>query len=392
MKKRFILVFVFFVLAFHMARPQLFAAINPQSYYVSSCEGGDRSGSSFDNASLYTDKNIWKKIQDSLQRSNVHVYLAKGLYSQHPLVLENIGNKEHQLLISGQSEKEVIFNAPVGTMIKFKGCKNIIVENLAFTGPIKGYGLVITSTDDGQSSKNIIVKNCHWYDLPKLYYGCFGAHNSSDNIVVRDCTFVRAGTDNHHHFIYNANNVTNMIVFDCHFQDSTGTYVRFRNGCENSQVLNCSFISTGKFTNYKPLYEVFIGIPNFNDVNPGDEQFGTNLIVANNSFVFTSNPSAHRVGVRFWNCGYDYPGTNYLMTKDEGSILEGNDIAKKKMLLLDNCKLDFDRIIIRDNKWKNENRKVQYSSIARFGAINKGWEGDADITDIVEMANSTPAK
>jgi hypothetical protein len=35
---------------------------------------------------------------------------------------------------------------------------------------------------------------------------------------------------------------------------------------------------------------------------------------------------------------------------------------------------------------------VQFSSTARFGAKDKGWQGDADITDVAEMTNSALVK
>ena len=69
------------------------------------------------------------------------------------------------------------------------------------------------------------------------------------------------------------------------------------------------------------------------------------------------------------------------MTAREGAILSGNNALAKRKLLKKNCGIDFDQGVIKGNKWENEVWKVQFTSIADYGAKSKGWTGYVDITD-----------
>jgi lysophospholipase L1-like esterase len=352
--------------------------------YLSPVEAGNGTGTNSENAFSYTDENIWNKVNQLLESNDVTVYLTKGHYSTKPLEMVKVGNAKHKLVISGE-KKGVIMDAPVKFMITLKECKNITINNFNFTGSTKGYCFVITN-----HSENIDVQNCKWNDLPELYYGCVGVHNGSQDITFRNCIFKNAGKDGHHHFFYIANDANYVSILDCYLEDSAGSYIRFRNHSDYGRVSRNTFVSTGKGKNYDPNREVFVALENFTDVNPGDEWFGTNYIITNNTFKFTKIPadisdkdSAIRIGLRIRNDGFNYPGKNYLMTAEEGAILTGNKAILKKQLLLKNYGIDFNKIYLRNNVWKNEKWKMGFTSLASFGAKSKGWTGNADISDIL---------
>ncbi|MFI4910892.1 MAG: GDSL-type esterase/lipase family protein [Sedimentisphaeraceae bacterium JB056] len=389
MKVKLVLFLMFFTFAFGNTDQ---ASVK---IYLSPAAQGKATGVSVQDAAVYYDSAVWQKVNKMLTSQEVSVILLDGQYNTKQLKLVNIGsNDKKRLTIMGESPDKVVLNAPTATMMSLRGCENITVENLNFTGDISGYGLAITKDSDGNPCKNIEIRACNWYDLPNLYYGCTGASFGSYDITFIKCSFKRAGQDSHHHFIYNAYDAHYVNVIDCHFEDCTGSYVRYRSHSDYGTVTGNTFISTGDYPNYDPNIEVFIAVEHFADVDPGDERFGTHYAFANNSFTFTPAPTedAIRTGIRFRHAGFDYPGLNCLMTAPEGKILESNNGEIKKKLLLRNCGLDFDKISVINNQWKNEKWKLHFSSFASFGATSKGWEGDVDISEVIKVKPEKASK
>ncbi len=380
--------------------------LNCPNIYLSPKGLGVADGSSHENAADYTNKDVWNKVNELLRKSPVTVWLTDGKYSEKTLQLTEIGNEKNTLTIKGESSDGVIFNAPVSYLISLKGCQNIIIENLNFTGNATGYALKITKNYNKKkyprcsalkyspltASRYITIKHCNWYDMPKLYYGAAGAHYGSHHITFINCIFKRIGLNTHCHMLYNAYDADYIRVIDCYFEDCSGSYVRFRDGCDYEIVRGCKFVSTGKYIHYNPKAEVFIEIPVFIDVNPGDEYFGNNFIITNNTFIFTPNPSAIRCGIRYHHSGFDSPNRHYILTAQEGAILEGNNPIAKKKLLKKNFGIDLDTVIVRNNIWKNENCKMLLTSWIGYGAKSKGWHKDKtkkiDLTDVMLLCNS----
>lgn len=361
---------------------------NAKCIYVAPAESGDGSGVSPKNAAQYTNQKIWQQVNELLKNDELTVCFVDGHYSTKKLALTGIGNDKHKLTIKGSSRTGVVLDAPVGTMMSIDGCKNLVLENLNFTGPTKGYCLRITKDKKGNPSRNIEINKCSWYDLTDLYYGCVGVHSGSNHVTLNNCTFKRAGMDSHCHMIYNAYKADYVNVFNCHFEDCSGAYVRYRDKSDYGVISGNTFVSTGTYKNYNPQYEVFIGIPNFNDVDPGDEQFGTHYMITKNTFKFTPKPDAFRTGIRFHHSGFNYPGYKYLMNAEQGKILESDDSLAKMKLLQDNCGLNFDYILIKDNVWQSENWKMQFTSKAMFGAESKGWNDSVDISGIIKYSGA----
>lgn len=362
----------------------LFALRSPPDtdLYVAPFALGNGSGADADNAAAFTNQSFWSNVQDALASDPVTVSLLDGNYGSK-LALDSLGNARNALILSGGSPTGVVFNASRRTLFSLRGCQNILLENLNFTGPGIGYALKITKEDGGTVSRNITVRNCNWYDMGDIYYGACGVHYGSHHVRFENCTFKRIGFDGHAHMMYHSYNADHISAINCHFEDCSGAYVRFRDRSDYGVVSGCTFVSTRTYANKHAAQEIFIEIPVFNNVDPGDETFGHDFAFTNNTFLFHATEPSIRYGIRYIHVGYDPPGMNYLMTAAEGTILEGSDAAAKKTLLKNNCGIDFDQIDISGNTWSNENHRISFASYADFGAASKGWDGEVDISDIV---------
>ncbi len=350
--------------------------------YVAPVALGNGSGADAANAAVFTSQSFWSNVQDALVSAPVTVTLLDGNYSAK-LALDLLGNAQNTLTLSGESSAGVVFNASRRTLFSLRGCQNMILENLNFTGPGIGYAFKITKEDGGTVSSNIIVRNCNWYDMEQIYYGACGVHYGSHHVTFENCTFKRIGFDGHAHMMYHSYNADYVSAINCRFEDCAGAYVRFRDRTDYGVVSNCTFVSTRTYVNKSSSQEIFVEIPVFNNVNPGDETFGHDFTFSNNAFLFHGTEPSIRYGIRYIHVGYDPPGMNYLMTAAEGAVLEGSDAAAKKSLLKNNCGIDFDGIVIEGNTWSNETRRISFSSAAEWGAESKGWDSEADISDIV---------
>ena len=351
-------------------------------FYVAPSALGDGWGADAGNAAAYTDTAFWGRVQNTLASGPVTVLFLDGNYSS-ALSLGLIGNVDNTLTLAGMSSNGVVFDAPGTILFELKGCQNMLLEQLNFTGAGTGYAFRITKEDGGTVSSNITVRNCDWYDMEDIYYGASGVHYGSHHVRFENCTFRRIGFDGHAHMMYHSYNADHVAAINCHFEDCSGVYVRFRAGSDYAVVSGCTFATTQTYPNRSSISEIFVEFPVFNDVDPGDEYFALDPVVTNNTFLFHGSEPPNRYGIRFLHSGYDPPGMNHLMTAAEGAVLEGSDAAAKKNLLKNNCGIDFDEIVIDGNTWSNETRRILFSSAAAYGATSKGWDSEADISDVV---------
>lgn len=358
--------------------------------YAAPSARGNGSGTDAGNAAAYTDETFWSRVQHMLGSAPVRVSLRDGNY-RDTLDLTLMGNPDNTLLLSGESPSGVVFDGTNATFFSLGGCRNMILENLNFTGSGAGikYAFRVTQAADGTPSQNIAIRNCTWRDMEGIVYGATGVAYGSHDVVYKNCTFERIGRNTASHMIYNAYNATHVSVINCRFEDCAGSYVRFRAASDYGVVSNCTFVSTQTYANRSPAWEVFLDFPLFNDVDPGDETFALYATITNNTFQFSSASPTNRIAIRFYQQGYDPPGWNYLMTPSEGAVLEGSDSAAKKALLKTNCGIDFDEMTIGGNHWQNETARIMFGSCAGYGATSKGWEGYADISGIV-FASGAP--
>ncbi len=344
---------------------------------------GNGSGADESNAAAYTDSAFWSRVQGALESNPIAVTLLDGNYTNR-FDLSLIGDAENSLVLSGENSTGTVFCGEVSSIFSLYGCQNMVLENLNFTGSSTNVGYAFrVSTTAGIPSHDIVVRNCDWYDMPGIGYGASGVHYGSHHVTFENCTFKRIGYDSHAHMMYNAYNATNVSVIGCYFEDCSGSYVRFRAASNHGVVSNCTFVSTQTYVNKHPSREVFVDIPTFNDVDPGDETFALYASITGNSFQFNFASPSDRNGIRFYHSGFDPPGWHYLMTSSEGFTLKYGSSTDKANLLRNNCGIDFNEMLIHGNTWQSETDRIVFASYAGYGATSKGWTGYVNVSDIV---------
>lgn len=360
--------------------------------YVSTAPIGTGSGLDKGNAADFLDDSFWNKVNTFLQKDAVEVIFLKGNYSKaytkKPFTLKGMGNDKNQLTISG-IRGETIFEAIVlsdsdvqkGVMFDIVNSSNILVRNFSFTGDGKlGYGLRITSTKGGLT-RNITISDCTWTDMRGIVYGATGVHQKGTQYVTyKNCTFKRVGIDSHSHHIYNAYNPSHIYVLDSHFEDCTGDYVRFRDSTDYCVVTGSTFLRNRDFPPYP-----FISMPNFNKTRA--ESFASNYAFIDNDFR-NNGDNLITNAIVLHHYGFDRPGYNYLLTKEEGLILSEGLAADKKRVLNTNFGIEPERIRVDNNRFSEKiKNKVAVGSFARYGAVSKGWEGFGDIYETIKVSS-----
>ena len=111
--------------------------------YVTSADQGNADGLRREDATLYTGAAFWEKVNVLLEEGPVTVNFADGLYASE-LSLSCIGNDRNTVTLKGQSPGGVVFDGQASVLFELKGCQNMIVESLNFTGAAPGYAFKIT--------------------------------------------------------------------------------------------------------------------------------------------------------------------------------------------------------------------------------------------------------
>ncbi len=350
-------------------------------FFAAPAASGTGDGSSPENAARWNDQALWERTRVAVKKDAVTVRLAAGSYvvSKQPnapatgnLDVTGLGDESHPMTISGAADfATVIRRNPADpdrheeacrtALAVFRKCRNLTIENLFFTGPGEiGYAMQIRESSD------ILIRKCAFVDMPGVYYGATGAALGGRNIVWDQCRFDNIGYTSHAHHIYNAYKVRDITIRNCTFRDSYGDYVRFRDQCEPARVENCTFESTGRFTGYP-----FISIPLFN-YKPGMERpeyFGTDLTVTNCRF---SSPD-RKIDVRqsalmFHHSGYNPPGRQHLIDRDEAEKLEKMSIPEEKKWFLDHTDIDFAKVHLRGNTYTGIPAVAYYECLPKYGA------------------------
>lgn len=352
------------------------SSAEPIIKYVSFQKQGSGSGENEQNAADFLSDNFWEGVQAKLQNRPVTVRFLPGeytrAYTEKRLELRDFGHEENRLTIEGNQSIFVV--SPNGEeqayLFNIVDAQNITIRNLQFTGDGRlGYALRIASSPDGKST-NILIENCTWTDMRGIIYGATGVHSrNSSYVTYRNCTFKRIGIDSHSHHMYHAYSPSHIYVYDSHFEDCTGDYVRFRDQIEHGYVSGSTFIRNNDF----PVYP-FISVPLFS--RNRREYFGTNYSFTNNSFTNA------RYAIAFHHYGYSPDDVNYLLTAEEGKILESGDPLAKKNLLKKNFGIDTDKITITGNQYTNiTDGEVAMGSFNLYGAESNGWRGWGIITE-----------
>ncbi len=394
----------------------LASASQVQEFYVAPELKGNGKGGDTENAAYFGNQQFWARVQSSLVKGPVTVNFLPGEYiigmepkqgepilgvipnifsvkTRDPLKLSNMGHNEHQLILQGMDEKGTVFmsdpDEPLQEnksfqLFNFKG-KNTIIRNLHFTGAqYMGYVTRI-------NGENILVENCSWIDLPRTYYGATGTvYDTTQYVIYKDCVFIRVGLDSHAHMSYNAYGSKHIYFINCYFEDCSGDYVRYRDKCDYGIVYGCTFKSTGT---YVGANRAFISVPLFNDDDPEKnnpkanyEYFGTNFLIANNTFIYPDDYSGgQRRVLQFLHHGFDPPGRNYLLTTDEFLFLLQGSVEEKRTFMKDRLGLNWETIHFFNNEFKgwNNDGAILYESRPKYGATSRGWEGYLFITETV---------
>lgn len=361
--------------------------------YVAPNSLGNGSGGSEADAADFLDDTFWAGVNSDLNTNSVEVKFLAGTYSraftEKSLILKNMGDPDNRLLLSGN--ENVRFTAPGGypdktQMIRVEGCQNLVISNFHFTGDGRiGYVLrVITTASSTMPNKNIVIEDCTWKHMNGVIYGATGCYGTeTSHVTYKNCEFARVGIDSHSHHMYHAHGPSHIKIIDCHFEDCTGDYVRFRDRCDYNLVNNCTFVRNQGYRNTP-----FIGIPLFNNVNPGDEFFATNYSFSGNQF---NNKNTQRTtnAINFLHWGFSPKEYKYLLTEDEGEILTGGSVEERTNLLNNNFGLDMTKIRIANNSYAGVTNNVALVSEARYEATSLGWEGTVNITNLPN-SSSTP--
>lgn len=356
--------------------------------YVSPVSKGKGNGESINDAADFLDPHFWKLVEIGLVNKPCEVKFLAGDYSkayiEDGLILNGIGNEINKLILTGNDN--VIFSLPEGysdkrDVIRLNNCQNIHLRDLHFTGDGRTeYALRITGTD----SKKILIENCSWVDMKGIIYGATGAHQGASNINYRDCIFKRIGFNAGSHMMYHSYGASYIGVFNCHFEDCMGDYVRFRARTDFGIVKESTFIR-----NYNYPDVIFVAIPCFNDVDPGDEWFGTNFSFTSNKFENKGSSSTTNP-ISFYHQGYSPKQFNYLLTKTEGELLINGTTTEKNRILKNNFGLDVNKIRTSNNKFSsNILRCITIRSFAAYGATSLGWTGTAEITELINTTKSS---
>jgi Concanavalin A-like lectin/glucanases superfamily len=354
--------------------------------HVAPVARGSGDGTSAADAAGYLDPGFWAGVKSSLGTSPTTVRFLDGQYNSEGLVLEQLGHPANRLTLQGATPNGAVLNAPTGVMLQFNGVQNTTVRNLHFTGAITNYAFHIQGSSSAPSH-GISIEECSWTDLTTLRYGALGTtYSNVHDITVKDNTFIRVGADAGAHMMYNAYGSYNLYLYNNYFEDCPGDYIRFRgNMTDFGEVIGNTFVSTSSVYN-RP----FVAVPLFNDVDPGDENFGTNFLIQDNHFEYRASGGPRRDAIAFYHQGYDPAGYNNLMTAAEGAILTNGSAQEKKQLLLANTGINGDRVHVFDNTFVNEANRLTFGSFASYGSVSKGWDGWADIYDVVQHQAPVP--
>ncbi|TZF81431.1 hypothetical protein FW774_17865 [Pedobacter sp. BS3] len=325
---------------------------------------------------------FWTNVQSSLQTGPVDVVFANGTYTRTSTVsLGSIGHNTNLLTLKAAGTAGgAVFNGSVAKIFAFTNCKNILMHGLKFTGDVTDYAVTFSN------SPNITIDSCYFVDLQSAYYGALGVHYSgSDNVIVKHCTFTRVGVDSHSHMVYGAYGVTRLKLVKNTFTDCSGSFVRFRGDISTEGVVyENTFKSNGTYAG--GVNPIFIEIPVFNDVNPGDERFGTSFMITKNIFNFsTSGDQSTRYNVVFHHSGYNPTGRTHLISATDAATLNSGTVTQKRAIMSSDLGLDGDEIRFSGNTNTNVQYNVLYRCQGGYGAVAP-WTGIASIGTAVTTA------
>jgi len=325
---------------------------------------------------------FWSNIQTMLQTNNVDVVFADGTYNvSSTIALSNIGSATKKLQLKANTIGAAVFTGSIAKLMSLNNCQNILIHRLKFTGAVSEYALVI------QRSPNITVAYCRFENMPNLYYGALGAHYpTSNNIVIRQNQFSNVGIGSTAHMIYGAFGVKRLKVIENTFTDCSGSFIRFRgDNSTHGVVYGNTFNSTGNYMiNGTGVNPIFIEVPVFNDVNPGDETFGTSFMVTKNNFNYaTIGSQTTRFALAFHHSGFNPTGRTHLISAADAATLGTGTVAEKRAVMSSKLGLDGTKILYGANNNVNVANNVIYRCWSAYPNVVAPWTGVVDISSAI---------
>src|SRR5690606_8003600 len=264
------------------------AGIAQVSRFVAPNGVGKADGGTPKDAADFLDDKFWTNVQQALQKQSVTVNFADGdyqrAYTEKTFTLQDIGHPIHRLILEGTPQ--TIFAVPGGheykpLMVSIKDAVNITIRNFHFTGAGSVRYVLRVSSTPKKGTKNILIENCSWIDMPGVVAGAAGTlHETTSHITFKNCTFKRIGTKTGL-MIYNAHHSHHLRVIDSYFEDCPGDFVRFRDKVDYVLVSGSTFVRT----KLPRRLRAFISMPVFNRDEGRIETFGTHYAFVNNTFV-----------------------------------------------------------------------------------------------------------
>ena len=326
---------------------------------------------------------FWDNVQASLATGPVDVVFADGVYTRTSAV--NLSGRGHASNLLTLKTASTVGGASFtgnisSTLLTLSGCQNITLLRLKFTGDKPGYAVSIL---DGQ---DITIDNCLFTDMHTLTYGALGIHNTSNNVIVKNCTFSRIGTGAGAHMIYSANNNERLFIISNTFTDCSGAFLKFRNGTHRAVVYSNNFTSHGTYdTTAQPSgpNPPFIQVAAINDVNPGDEYIATKFVVTKNIFTFgTLGTQTNLKNFSFQVNGFSPADRNYWISSAQASTLGGGTVSERRAIMSSELGLIGDYIHYGGNTNTNGNTDYNVSYglwDGNFANCNPGWQGTVSI-------------
>lgn len=317
---------------------------------------------------------FWSNVQTALQSGPVDVIFAEGTYTRtSTLTLTNIGHSTNRLnLKTAAAGDYAVFNGSIAKLIGLTNCRNIYILRFKFTGNVTGYAMTISQSND------IHVAYSEFVDLPQVYYGALGVNTDSDNIFVKYNKFLRVGVGTTAHMVYGAYHVTRLKIVQNTFTDCSGSFVRFRGDVTTQGVVyDNTFKSNGTYNG--GANPIFIEVPVFNDVNPGDERFGTRFMITKNTFTYsTSGSQSTRYALVFHHSGYNPPDRTHLISASTASTLGSGTVTQRRSIMSSHFGLNGAEIRYGGNTITNVQNNVSYRCQGGYGAVAP-WTGVVSI-------------
>jgi autotransporter-associated beta strand protein len=382
--------------------------------YVAPAAAGAATGLSAASAAKYNSTAFWSAVKASLNTNSVKVIFLEGDYvmdtSADTLAISNLGNDSHTLTLEGEHPFGSVFTRTDAAqtndgpaMLHLMWTTNVVVRHLhwendtSLPGRLVQYGLAIDGISTGADTRNISVQGCSFVGLSWNIYGAMGFHHATTHGGrVTNCDFVRGGYNTGFHMIYNAYGPYDLSFENNHFEDCTGAYLRLRGGCHEVLVCSNTFVSTASAYN-----QPFVQLAAYNNLEPGDETWGHNFVIADNQFAYLVS-GGNNVAFHLNHMGFDpyrAPGLlwDYLLTTAEATVLNSGTVAARKSLVRTNFGLNFDTQIFLTNNVRQgfhaSDLKLYTTSYPAYNyqdpngvwhiCPNYGGDGTYDISSIV---------